>query len=131
MSFDPFDFIVDFPSAQIEEYSPPSYPHLVRYNGSGLGSTITYYSILRRTPCGVWIAVPGQKEKFVNQKVRKQWAWPTREEARKSFFYRKMRQEGILRTQLKNLNLLLDQIEKEWGFKARAALAAMETGRHE
>lgn len=125
MSFDPFNLFTNSSShVHIEEYSPPIYSHLIRYNGSGLNSTITYYSILRRTPCGVWIAIPDRKEKFVNQKVKKQWAWPTQEEARKSFYYRKMHQVGILQTQLKNLNLLLNQIEKDWGFEAPEPKAA-------
>lgn len=55
------------------------------------------YLVTKTTPCGVWL----DQEKFVNQKLRKQFAHSTKEAAHEAFLARKSRQRSILKAQLR------------------------------
>lgn len=53
------------------------------------------YTVLKRTPCGVWIDLGFGDKRFVNTKRRKQFACATRDLAKRSFIARKERQASI------------------------------------
>ena len=77
------------------------------------------YLVLKHTPKGVWInASPrfsfGHK-KFVLKDARRRFACPTKEEALESFFARKKRQIGILRTRADDAEEALLKAKKDWG----------------
>jgi hypothetical protein len=56
------------------------------------------YPVIKRTACGVWIDVYGQK-KFILDGVGKRWARSTKKEALESYVARKSRQVRILASQ--------------------------------
>lgn len=64
------------------------------------------YEVLKETPCGVWIGYGGGR-KFVLQGARKQFAWPTKEEAIESFHARKRAQVRILSSLLRQAERML------------------------
>lgn len=56
------------------------------------------FPVIKRTTCGVWIDVYGEK-KFILDGIGKRWAWPTKKEALESYVARKSRQVSILAAQ--------------------------------
>jgi len=66
----------------------------------------------KETPCGYWI-VDGFStfRKWVSKTTRKRYAYPTREEALNSLYYRKKRQVIILEAQLKLAKSTIKQID--------------------
>lgn len=69
------------------------------------------FEVVKRTPCGVKIAMGYGGEKFINLNARKQYASVSVEEAKISFIARKRRQAGILSSQLVNVNEALRIVE--------------------
>lgn len=63
------------------------------------------FDLVKETPCGYWIKQSSWlfydlPNKWVSKTGRKRYAYPTKEEALKSFFFKKKRQIKILQTQL-------------------------------
>lgn len=77
---------------------------------------IDTHSVIKRTPKGVWVYLwgylrpsarervlqvkPSHDIKFILETANKRWAWPTEEEALKSFLSRKRRELEILRSRV-------------------------------
>ena len=55
----------------------------------------TFYSVLRHTPCGVWVRYDGDK-RWVQDGTKRQLCHPTKREAVEAFMHRKRRQAEIL-----------------------------------
>lgn len=53
------------------------------------------YRVIKETPCGVWVQC-WDRTRFVNLKLFRKWAWPTKEEAMASLLARKRRQQLLL-----------------------------------
>lgn len=73
------------------------------------------YTILKYTPKGVWIEHPQYghlKGKFVLLSGKKRFAYPTKEEALKSLYYRKKRQLLYLRNQIEIAETVINMIDK-------------------
>ena len=58
------------------------------------------YPIIKLTPCGAWIDLDCGQKKFVNQRARKQYAWPHKAQALESFIKRKERSTSIMRARI-------------------------------
>lgn len=75
------------------------------------------YVVVRRTPKGVWIAAPPvwrwAYQRFVLNRARKKYAYPTKHEAWQSFKIRKQRQLEILRSQQDHVSEVLRLIEAQ------------------
>jgi hypothetical protein len=76
------------------------------------GYSVFGYKVLRKTPCGVIVDVFGT-EKFCNDKTRKRFGYPTKEEAFESFIRRKKKQLKILAGQHDAVKDLVELAEKE------------------
>lgn len=86
--------------------------HMYRYEGyvnedycgliesGNVSVNIQTYRIERHTPRGVYLFNYGGKQRFVLLSGRKRYAYPTEEEALKSFIERKRRQVRLLRSQI-------------------------------
>ncbi len=72
--------------------------------------TLKEFSVVKHTPCGVWLSVYGSR-KFVKTKARKRWACPTKEEAMESFLARKSKQKRILSSQLDRVERAISLIK--------------------
>ena len=72
------------------------------------------YTILKHTPKGVWIEHPQYghtKGKFVLLSGKKRFAYPTKEEALKSLYYRKKRQLIYLKNQVEVAETVINMID--------------------
>lgn len=74
--------------------------------------TMSGYRVVKETPCGVWIDVYGSR-RFVNLKLFRKWAWPTKEEAMVSLLARKRRQRLLLREQLARVEFAVRHLEAD------------------
>lgn len=76
----------------------------VSWHSSHTAVELRRYTILKRTPCGMWIADTPHgscsDKRFVNLKATKKFACLTRTDAIKSFIRRKMRQASIYKARL-------------------------------
>ena len=70
------------------------------YDERGVEIVLRRYKIISHTKCGVWINLFFDKDKFVNQNARKQYASKTKKQALEQFIYRKRRHVSILDNQL-------------------------------
>lgn len=61
---------------------------------------LTTFDMIRETPKGYWID-DNIREKWVSKTAKKRYAYPSKEEAMKSFLARKKRQSITLKTQVK------------------------------
>ena len=80
--------------------------HLYRYEDHCDVVVPCTYLIVRRTPKGVWIEIPGRyppKQKFVLIDARKRFAHETWEDAKISFLARKARQFQIMNARIENI----------------------------
>lgn len=67
-----------------------------------LGLRLEVLKVVKETKCGYWLTFGfGGKDKFVLKYGWKRYAWPSKEEAFRSFRERKKRQVKILKAQLK------------------------------
>ena len=85
-----------------------SYPE---YEGEPSNIYCRQYAIRKRTEKGVWIMVAYQK-KFVLNKAKKKFAYPTKEEAFKSFAIRKNHHMGHVKFTFAHLTNILTLIKK-------------------
>lgn len=84
------------------------------YGSSDPHIELRWYQVLKRTPCGARIKRDeyyGGPTRFVNLKLRKQWACETVEEAVNMFRHRKLRQVEILSARLKSAESELELAE--------------------
>lgn len=59
------------------------------------------FNVIRETPCGYWIEnFSALLPKWVSKTGKKRYAYPTKDEARASYYARKQRQVTILTEQL-------------------------------
>lgn len=70
------------------------------------------YEILKRTPCGYWVADEIMKPRFVNNEWYKKYAYLTVEEATESFIARKRRAIAIWKGKVKDAEEMLSAAEK-------------------
>ena len=74
--------------------------------GGRIKIDLSEYSVIKETPCGYWIPrystsyYRDDEKRWVSNCTRKRFAYPTKEEALKSFVARKNRQVKILTAQL-------------------------------
>lgn len=84
-------------------------PHLDEWDNLSHTTSHIYlktYEITSTTPCGYNINMYGMR-KWVSNSSKKRFAYPTIEEAWKSFRIRKARQQKILKEQLKQVESVL------------------------
>lgn len=77
-----------------------------------------HFSVIKETPCGVWIKlysdnINGICKKFILTNARKKYACPTIEEARESFMARKQRQIIIYKQKLERARIALSLMKEE------------------
>src|SRR5689334_1803181 len=75
----------------------------------GISVWLQKYQVTKQTPKGVWIDIYGT-ERFILKNARKHYACETIELAKESFIARKNRQIRILKHQLRNAQLALEEI---------------------
>lgn len=94
----------------------PDAKKLYRYeefdHGEGYGPNVrvrlSAFNVIKRTPKGCWISIPfGWKPRWVSLEAKKRFAYPTKEEALKSFIARKRRQVSILSYQKERAEIAL------------------------
>ena len=85
------------------------------YFGDGTARIyLVEFDVARETRCGVWIRTSIGDERFVIN-GRKRYAWPTIEEARRSYLCRRRKQVDILERQLVRAKACLAAARKgEW-----------------
>ena len=79
-----------------------------------VGVSIHAFEVTKETPCGYWIACFTPRWRWVSKTSKKRFAYPTKEEAVKSFRCRKGRQMKILRAKLKRAETAFDMDEKDF-----------------
>lgn len=85
-----------------------------RYDSHNQDIVLNEYQLIKETPKGYWINVYyNEFNKWVSKTSIKRYAYPTKKEALNSFIQRKIRQQGILKNQLKMCeNHLMDGLIK-------------------
>jgi len=85
------------------------------YHDDGPRVCLYEYNLQKETPCGWWISLNangfldfGEKPRWVSKTARKRYAYPAKEEALKSFKFRKIRQIKILKARLSGAEHELD-----------------------
>lgn len=88
------------------------------------------YRVIKHTRCGVWIdrypvfsslpVPPGLKpnrkdHRFINERARKRYAWPSKELAMSSYLARKARHLKILKAQARRVSHLFELIDGNRG----------------
>lgn len=71
------------------------------------------YEVIKRTPCGAWIAAGDTGRKFVLLTANKRYAVPTVEEAIESFKARKKRQKAIYAARIKSIDEALRYLDEK------------------
>jgi hypothetical protein len=71
------------------------------------------WEVKRFTPCGFWIDLDFGEEKYIGHNHRKKFAHLNLDEARKSFKMRKLRQQRILKAQLRACEGCLNAIKDD------------------
>jgi hypothetical protein len=61
---------------------------------------ICEFTVVRKTPQGVWIELWEGKRRFILNSAKKRWALPSREEAVESYIWRRRKQISILQKRL-------------------------------
>ena len=95
-------------------YRYHDYPSFSLYRGRNV--ELEVYIGLRETKCGWWVDMGFDDEKWVSNRGKKRFAYPTKEEALQSFIARKSRQAMLLEKQLRGAKEALSiakEIEKE------------------
>ena len=96
----------------IDQFSPKNPgPGLYRYSDMNYGDygdievkvELSKFPIVKETSCGVWILYPFSKlgRRWVSNRARKRFAYPTEMEALKNFKARKAKQIRILKFRLR------------------------------
>jgi len=82
--------------------------------------TTQEFKVIKVTSLGYWIEIHDSKRKWVSAISRKRFAYPTKEQARESFIWRKVRQIEHAKRMLENARsafyALPDKTEKEIEF---------------
>lgn len=84
--------------------------YMYRYNNYADIIRLESFQVIKHTPAGKWIDVYGKK-KFVLNRSTKRYAHEDKVGALRSFEYRKIRQEAILKSQLQCVQFCLDKIK--------------------
>jgi hypothetical protein len=84
-----------------DEYGDP-------YPGHTVAVRLQTYRVEKITPCGVRLC----SGKFVNSSWNKQFAWPTIEEAKKSFYARKARLISIASARIRDAKMAVNLVEQ-------------------
>ena len=77
--------------------SSDEYGELTR---TGMRVNETHYRVLSKTPKGVWLARPGDTNRWVSNTSAKRFAHPTVEEAKAAYNYRKKYYINILKARI-------------------------------
>lgn len=97
-----------------------------RYSDTYHAISLEIFNVIRETPCGYWIApdwandddLKNEFKKWVSKTSRKRYAYPTMEEAWKSYKLRKRRHTEVLEDQLEAARVRLNVAEHTIGSEA-------------
>ena len=78
---------------------------------NGVSVWLQTHQVIKQTPKGTWIDVYGKK-RFILKSARKHYTCETIELAKESFIARKNRQIRILKHQLRNAQLAIEEINE-------------------
>jgi len=92
---------------------------LYRYDGCGDLIHISEFIVIKKTECGYWVkqvnTYSSEKEKWVSKTGKKRLCYPTKKEALKNLYHRRLIYVGLLKRHIENSNTILNKIKVEMG----------------